>query len=251
MSAKPTRFFWYELMTTDMDAAERFYTAVVGWRAEPFSGAMPYTVLHSGERGVGGIMKVPNDSLSPAWVGYVKANDIDAQVDGLRKAGGSIHRPPFDIPNVGRIAVVADPQGAMFMLLQPNGPDQPAPPQRAPGHIGWHELYANDWNGALDFYSGLYGWTKLEEHDMGDMGKYVLYGVDGEMNGGMMNRPPQVPFPCWVFYFNVGSIDDAAKRVTDNGGTVVMGPMEVPGGDWVLQGMDPQGAHFALLGSKG
>lgn len=245
-------FFWYELMTTDMAAAEAFYRAVVGWSAQPFPGTMPYTVVKAGERGVGGIMGIPEGSgLRPAWVGYIRTDDVDAATEGVRAAGGKVHRPPSDIPDVGRFSVVSDPQGAMFMLLQPQGGEQQPVPLGTPGHVGWHELYADDWRSALDFYAGQFGWTKLDEMDMGPMGKYALFGVDGEMIGGMMDRPVQIPAPYWGFYFNVDGIDAAAGRIADNGGTVVMEPMEVPGGSWVLQALDPQGAGFALSGPKG
>jgi predicted enzyme related to lactoylglutathione lyase len=253
MEANRKAFFWYELMTSDPKAAEEFYTKVVGWRAEPFQGAgtMQYTVLHAGDRGVGGIMEMPEPYRQggghPAWVGYVYAPDVDAQAEALKKAGGKVHRGPEDIPGVGRFAVVSDPQGAMFELLQPDGPDQPPVPPGTPGHIGWHELYTSDWKKAVDFYSGQFGWKKTREFDMGEMGVYAIFAMDENDAGGMMDKPSQIPNPVWQFYFNVEGIDAVARRVSDNGGKVLMGPMEVPGGQWVVQCQDPQGAHFALL----
>ncbi|MBN9039505.1 MAG: VOC family protein [Rhizobiales bacterium] len=243
-------FFWYELMTPDMKGAEAFYTAVVGWTPQAFDpgGGMPYTVLNAGERGIGGIMPMPQADLPPAWVGYVYTPDIDAACESLKKAGGKVHRPPTEIPTVGRFAVVGDPQGAMFMFLAPQGPDQPPIDRAARGQVGWHELYTSDWRAALDFYSGQFGWTKEDEFDMGEMGIYALFGFEkGRQAGGMMDKPDQIPVPVWQFYFNVEGIDAAAGRVTGNGGKVLMGPMEVPGGSWVVQCQDPQGAHFALL----
>jgi predicted enzyme related to lactoylglutathione lyase len=250
--AKP--FFWYELMTSDPDAAGAFYTKVVGWRPEAFDGAPGtprYTVMNVGDRGVGGIMAMPDEYRKsgghPAWLGYVYTDAIDAEVEALKKAGGTVHRAPADIPGVGRFAVVGDPQGAIFQLLQPNGPDMPPMPAGAPGHVGWHELYTTDWRQALDFYSGQLGWKKTREVDMGEMGVYALFDMGHGEAGGMMNKPPQIPRPVWQFYFNVSRMDAAAKRVADNGGKVLMGPMEVPGGQWVAQCQDPQGAHFALV----
>jgi predicted enzyme related to lactoylglutathione lyase len=247
-------FFWYELMTTDLDAAEAFYTKVVGWKAQPFEGGagMPrYIVMNAGERGVGGLMTIPDEArrsgMPPAWVGYIHTADVGASTEALMKAGGKVHRAPDDIPGVGRFAVVADPQGAMFMFLQPNGPDQPPVPMTTPGHIGWHELYTTNWQAAFDFYSSQFGWTKGDAMDMGPMGTYQLFKVNGEHTGGMMNKPEQIPVPVWQFYFNVDGADAAASRVTGNGGKVLMGPMEVPGGQWVVQCQDPQGAHFALV----
>lgn len=244
-------FFWYELMTTDMDAAERFYRAVVGWDAQPFPGAMPYTVVKAGERGVGGIMGIPEGAgLNPAWVGYIRADDVDAETENVREAGGAVHRPPADIPDVGRFSVVADPQGALFMLLQPKGEEQPPVALGTPGHVGWHELHAADWRGAFDFYASQFGWEKGEAMDMGGMGTYQLFTVGGQLVGAMFDKPAEIPVPTWLFYFNVDDIDAARRRVTDNGGTIMLEPMEVPDG-WVLQAADPQGAWFALTGPKG
>jgi predicted enzyme related to lactoylglutathione lyase len=244
-------FFWYELMTTDVAAAETFYKTVIGWNSEPFGGGMPYIVLKAGDTGVGGIMAVPEGSgLSPAWVGYIHSKNVDAATEGVKNAGGTVHREPADIPGVGRFSVVADPQGAMFMLLQPNGPDQPPPPM-TPGHIGWHELYASDWRSAFDFYSGQFGWEKVDEMDMGPVGKYLLYKAGGaDMAGGMMTKPDNVPAPVWQFYFIVDDIDAAVKRVTGNGGKILMEPMAVPGDAFVIQAMDPQGAVFSVTGPR-
>lgn len=254
MPKSPMPFFWYELMTTDLDAAEAFYTAVVGWTAQPFDKApgMPrYIVMNVGERGVGGLMTLPEDAakmgMPPAWLGYIHTKDADASTKSLEKAGGKVHRQPDDIPGVGRFAVVADPQGATFMFLQPNGPDQPIVPASTPGHIGWRELYTSDWKAAFDFYSSQFGWTDAGDFDMGPMGTYQTFAAGPESGGGMMNKPEQIPVPVWQFYFNVAAIDAAAKRATDKGGKILMGPMEVPGGSWVVQCTDPQGAHFALM----
>ncbi|MER8963191.1 VOC family protein [Mesorhizobium sp. M0701] len=254
MPKSPMPFFWYELMTTDLDAAEAFYTAVVGWKAQPFDGSpgMPrYVVMNVGERGVGGLMAQPEEvrkmGMPPAWVGYIHTRDVDAATKSLKAADGTVHREPNDIPGVGRFAVVADPQGAVFNFLQPSGPDQPPLPATTPGNIGWHELYTSDWQAALDFYSEQFGWEKGDAMDMGPMGIYQTFSAGPESGGGMMNKPEQIPVPVWMFYFNVPAIDAAAKRATDNGGNILMGPMEVPGGSWIVQGQDPQGAHFALM----
>ena len=133
------------------------------------------------------------------------------------------------------------------MFLQPNGPDQPVVPASTPGHIGWHELYTSDWKAAFDFYSGQFGWTNAGDFDMGPMGIYQTFTAGPESGGGIMNKPAQIPVPVWQFYFNVTGIDASARRVTDNGGKILMGPMEVPGGSWIVQCQDPQGAHFALM----
>jgi uncharacterized protein len=253
MPNSPRSFLWFELMTTDMKSAEAFYTTVVGWRAEAWTepGTPPYTIMNAGDRAASGIMDLPDEVRQsggrPGWLGYIQADDIDAATNGVKEAGGTVHRPPTDIPEVGRFSVVADPQGAMFMLLQPKGPDQPPVAPGTPGHVGWHELYTTDWQAAFDFYSSQFGWTKGDAMDMGEMGTYQLFAAGGDPIGGMMNKPDNIPSPVWQFYFNVPAIDAAAGRVKDNGGQVLMGPMEVPGGGWIVMCMDPQGAAFALF----
>ena len=249
-----TSFFWYELMTSDLAGAEKFYPAVVGWTTEEFPNQdMRYVVVNANGNGVGGMMTIPPEAAQmgapPAWLGYIKASDIDAQTDAVKQAGGQVYREPGPIPGVGRFSVVADPQGAVYMLLQPEGPDMPAVDPMTPGHVGWHEYMGTDWQAAFDFYAGQYGWTKSQSVDMGEMGTYQLFAVDGKDNGGMMDKPPFVPVANWGFYFIVEGIDAAAKRCTDNGGKILMAPMEVPGGQWVVNCMDPQGAHFSMLSS--
>jgi predicted enzyme related to lactoylglutathione lyase len=255
MSNSPKNFVWYELMTTDMEAAETFYRAVIGWSPQNFSQPdMRYTVMSAGDKMVAGLMTLPAEVCEaggrPGWVGYIGVDDVDAASAGVKAAGGAVHRPPADIPNVGRFSVVADPQGAVFMLFKPMGGDNPPAPAGIPGHIGWRELYAADWTKAFDFYAGQFGWTKAEAIDLGPMGTYQLFAAGGEPIGGMMNKPDQVLSPVWMFYFNVAEADAAAKRVTENGGRVSMGPHQVPGGSWILQCMDPQGAMFALAAAS-
>ena len=117
----------------------------------------------------------------------------------------------------------------------------------APGHVGWRELHAGDGPSAFDFYSGLFGWTKEEAMDMGAMGIYQTFKTAGEQGGGMMTKMPQSPRPFWLYYFNVDAIDAASTRTKDAGGQIINGPMQVPGERWIVQGLDPQGAMFALL----
>lgn len=257
MAAAQQSFFWYELMTSDVPAAQAFYTAVVeAWSAEPFGGEFAnYIVLKIGDQGVAGMMAIPEEAkatgLQPRWIGYIFAPDVDAAVDKLRAAGGKVHREPQDLPGVGRMAVVADPQGATFNLMTPQGTGpEKRPAWDAPGMIGWRELYTDDREKAFDFYSSQFGWTKDEAMDMGVMGTYQLFKSGGDQMGGMMTRPPQIPHSFWGFYFIVTDIDSAARRVTENGGQITMGPVIVPGDAWIVQGKDPQGAMFALSGPR-
>jgi predicted enzyme related to lactoylglutathione lyase len=249
-------FVWYELMTTDVEAARAFYSHVVGWgtRDAQMPG-MTYWMFTAGETPLAGLMALPDEQrkagVPPNWMGYAAVEDVDDAAAKVTRLGGAVHLPPTDIPNTGRFAVVADPQGAVFALYT-SAPGSDAPPARASeaGRVGWHELYAASQAQVWPFYAELLGWRKKDEMDMGPMGKYVLFGTGGEAFGGMMDKPQGVPMPLWTYYFNVGSIDEAAARVQAKGGSVLHGPQDVPGGGWIVQCRDPQGGHFALLGTR-
>ncbi len=257
MSDSQGKFCWYELMTNDTEAAGAFYKAVMGWNlVDSGHPSMTYTLIKVGEQGVGGMMVLPEAAAKggarPGWMGYIWVRDLEAAVASLKAAGGSIHRPIDTIPGVGRFAVVSDPQGAAFILFRDFG-DQQAPPVTpgTPGHTGWHELQATDPAAALAFYSKEYGWTKGEGFDMGGpVGIYQLFATGNMPNGGMMKTMPEAPGPFWLYYFNVEAIDAALARVKTAGGQVLMGPNEVPGGSWIAQCLDPQGAMFALVAPK-
>lgn len=256
MSNSTGRFVWYELMTTDSKAAEGFYRDVVGWGARDASMPnMSYTLFSVDEDAVAGSMALPQEACDagarPGWIGYVAVDDVDARAAQVARAGGSVHRPPDDIPSVGRFAVVADPQGATLALFKAaNGDGPPSAAPGTPGHAGWRELMAAEWQAAFDFYADLFGWTKAEPFDMGPMGIYQLFAQGGETIGGMMTKPEAVPAPIWRYYFNVEGIDAAKARVEAGGGQVLHGPVEVPGGSWIVQSLDPQGAMFGLLAPR-
>ncbi len=258
MSKSPRKFVWYELLTTAPAAAESFYHNVIGWSAQD-SGVpgMAYTILHADAIPIGGLMALPEAALKmgarPGWIGYVGVEDVDAEAEAFTKAGGVIHKAPTDIPGVGRFAVVGDPQGAALTLFKAASDAEPAPvPRGAPGHIGWRELHAIDREAAFAFYADRFCWTKGDAMDMGPMGVYQLFKAGGdEAIGGMMTKLEAMPVPFWLYYFNVAGIDAAAKAVEAAGGQILNGPHEVPGGDFILQGLDPQGAMFALVGPRG
>lgn len=250
------KFFWYELMTKDPVAAQDFYGHVVGWTfAAMGEGDMPYTIISAGDRPVGGVFTLTDEMCEggarPGWLGYIHADDVDARVEELKTAGGAVQMEPRDVPMAGRIAMVADPGGAPFYLMTPKPPEGAGDlPPIAPTDIGafsWHELYAGQGQAAaFDFYSGLFGWESMMEMDMGPMGIYRLFGADGVQLGGMMDRPANLPVSVWGFYTTVDGIDAAVARLTEKGGTVLNGPHQVPGGSWIVQAMDPEGAAFAL-----
>ena len=256
MSTAAPGFVWYELMTTDVPSATAFYAEVVGWRiADAGMPGMAYSYLHAGERAVGGLMALPAEAAAagarPGWVGYIGVADVDAQAQQVVQAGGRLRMGPQDIPGVGRFAALTDPHGAAFMLFKGNLSEAP-PPLAAgtPGGIGWHELHAGNGVEALAFYSGQFGWTPDTTMDMGPMGVYQLFSAGAAPIGGIMTKDAAIPAPFWLYYFNVPAIDAAVGRVTGGGGKVLNGPMEVPGGDWIVQCQDPQGAMFALVAPK-
>jgi predicted enzyme related to lactoylglutathione lyase len=187
----------------------------------------------------------------PSWVGYVEVDDVDATANRIKRLGGVVHVPPTDVSNISRFSIFSDPQAArlaLFKWLNP-GQDQPAE-LGAPGRVGWHELLADDWEKALAFYGELFGWQKADA-DIGKIGTYQLFSAGGQTIGGMLNKPAVIPVPFWLYYFNISDIDAAAQRVTTGGGQILDGPLEMPGGSWIVQCADPQGAIFALEGKRG
>jgi len=257
MNKNHGKFVWYDLKTTDTHAAEDFYKAVVGWDAK--DSGMPdrqYTILSVGPATVGGIMPFPKEdrvsNRSSVWTGYIGVDDVDDYANRVKAAGGTVHLKPQDIPGIGRFAVVADPHGAVFNLFAGNG-DQPVKEagMAKRGHIGWHELYAGDREADFNFYSSLFGWTKADAMDMGKMGIYQIFKTGGDAPvGGIMTKGPDAPGPFWLYYITVKGIDEAAERIKKAGGKVLHGPHPVPGDAWILHGLDPLGAMFAMVGSK-
>jgi predicted enzyme related to lactoylglutathione lyase len=237
------RFVWHELMTPDTTGAHAFYSKVVGWKTQPFEHDPSYQMFAAGSGPLGGSVQ---DSGAPHWLHYIGTNDIDATVAQVKSRGGSVKKDITAIPNAGKYAVLADPQGAVFgVYWSPMDTGKESPPKR--GEFSWHELATSDWRAAVDFYSAVFGWSKMAEHDMGPMGMYVLFGSNGVQRGGMFNKPPEMPGgPSWLGYVRVKDVNDAVKKVKGARGTLVNGPMEVPGGDWIAQFVDPYGAMFAV-----
>jgi hypothetical protein len=247
------RFVWYDLMTNDTDGAVDFYGNVIGWGTVPFEGGdMPYTMWTAGETPIGGVAAIDPTTMGdipPNWMAHITTPDVDAAADRIKELGGAIHNEPMDIPNVGRFAVASDPQGAAFAIFtpteEPSGQDEAA----RPGEFSWRELTTTDYRAAFDFYSDLFGWEITNDSDMGEMGIYRIFGLNGRDLGGMYDKTDQMPGPpFWLYYVSVKDLDKAAEAVKQHGGRVLNGPMEVPGGDRIAQCMDPQGAAFAIHG---
>lgn len=252
MAASDGRFVWYELMTTDTSAAKKFYPAVTGWSTQAFDKS--YEMWTSGGTPLGGMMNLSGDQkkrgIPPHWLPYVGVSSVDATTAQAGKLGGKALVPPTDIPDVGRFSVIADPQGAVIGIYSSKNPAANGDFSPEVGEFSWHELMTTDYVAASDFYRQLFGWEKIDEFDMGPMGIYHMYGKNGQMYGGMFNKSPDMPPPMWWCYVRVNDVNTAVDAVKKGGGQVMNGPMEVPGGDWIAQCADPQGANFAVHQKK-
>ena len=247
----PGRFIWHELLTTDPDAAIPFYERVIGWSMMPWDQDPTYRMFAWNGVPMAGLMLLPEEARASGapshWLSYVSVRDLDATVADAVRLGAMAYVEAMDIPSVGRIAVLGDPQRAVFGIYEPetagHGPDEPAL-----GDFSWHELAADDWKSAWDFYRALFGWEHDSQMDMGPMGTYWMFRRPGSARplGGMFNRPPEIPVAHWLPYAHVPSAHRVAEAVGRHGGNILHGPAEVPGGDFIVQFMDPQGAAFAV-----
>ncbi len=251
-------FIWYELMTPDPEGSKAFYDTVVGWTisdAEPAYNGYRMIGVEGGF--AGGVLPLTDEmrqhGARPTWLGYIHVNDVDQSLASIEQAGGKTLLPGTDIPNVGRIAMVADPQGAPFYVMKPippagkeGEPSDVFSPDKT-GRCAWNELLTSDPVAARRFYGEQFGWTSDDFMDMGEYGEYRFFDHHGlrlgAVAGTMQGQPPH-----WRYYFRVPSVSAAKDTVEAKGGKVVMGPMEVPGGDHIIIGIDPQGAEFALVG---
>ncbi len=243
------RFVWYDLMTTDPAAAKAFYTPLTGWGTQDWNqGHMPYTMWTVGERHIGGVMGHDQKMGAPNyWLPYISCEAVDATVARAVAMGATVLVPAMDIPNIGRFCVVKDPQGAVFAAWRSANPSDDQ--AKGPGSFSWHELMVADGAAGFAFYSELFGWVKTDAMDMGPMGTYQMYGQGCDTYGGMMNTPPG-GHPSWLCYISVPSINAVTEQIKASGGTIINGPMEVPGGSWIVACLDPQGAAIAFHAEK-
>jgi hypothetical protein len=247
------RFVWYEHLTRDVEAAIAFYTAVIGWNTQTWSGmGEPYHMFANGETAFAGVMKMPPAAEQPPnWLAYIGTPDVRETTALAESLGATIRVRLMEIPTVGTISVIQDPQGAMFAAYTPaNLPPGSVGPTKA-GEIGWHELATTDIDTAFAFYATLFGWVKKEAHDMGHMGTYQEYGLPDVALGGIYTKHAQMPGPpSWLLYVRVADLEAAVSRVQANGGSMLQKPIEISGGDRVAVFTDPQGAPFALHWEK-
>jgi hypothetical protein len=240
------RFVWHELMTPNGEGAHDFYSKVLGWRTESWEQDPSYRMFAAPTGPLGA--SVEQRTGVPQWVPYIGTHDVDETVAAATRLGATVTSPPASLPNAGRYAVLVDPHGAAFGVH--GSPQEPRPESRPePGEFSWHELATNvDPETAFAFYSELFGWDALARHDMGPMGTYLIFGRDGVQTGGMMNKGEMGrPGPAyWVGYVSVDDLDAAVESAKSARGSLLAGPMDVPGGDRVAQLADPHGAFFAL-----
>lgn len=244
---------WFDLMTTDVEGAKRFYGEVIGWKSESWDQAdpnMPYTMFTAGGSSLGGVMPLNEGAKQQGapshWMAYTTVQDVDASVEKAKSLGAKVYAPPMDIPTVGRFAVLADPQGATFAVFAP-ADDMQAPPD-AHGQFSWAELHTTDYEAAWKFYSELFGWKHRSSMEMPGMGTYLMFQDPTEKTkGGMSNTAEQMGAPPhWLHYVTVDDMGGTLEKVKTSGGKVVNGPMDVPGDDVIAVCQDPQGAYFAV-----
>ena len=251
--AEQRRFVWFDLATTDVEGAIAFYTEVVGWKVEAWSEAdpsKPYTMWKAGETAIGGVMALPEEAqkmgVPPYWIAYTTVEDVDRAVAQATELGGRVLFPAFDIPKVGRVAFLADPQGAAFAVFKPLTTAD-APPDR-PMSFSWAELNTTDYEAAWRFYSQLFGWKERSKMDMGPDGVYFMFNDPSAVTkGGMSNMAKRMNLPAhWLHYVTVADMNATVERIKKAGGKILNGPMSIPGDDVIAQCMDPQGAAFAI-----
>jgi len=260
MGNRQGEYIWYELMTPDIEGAKAFYQSVIGWTIGDKSDmpGMDYRMLQAPDgpdapdRYVGGVLALSEDMIAggafPLWIGYIGVDNVDASVQAIRDAGGTISMEPRDVPGAGRMAMASDPQGAPFYVMRGSVEDGTSTVfGEKLGHCAWNELSTKNQQGAHDFYERVIGWTNPENMPMGPMGDYrFLYVGDDLRIGATMEQKDQPT--RWRHYFVVASINAAIDAVKAGGGTVTHGPHPVPGGGNIIMGIDPQGAQFALVG---
>ncbi len=251
---------WYELMTTDPDGAKRFYDAVIGWDIGPPHDDIGYRMIGRSDGGnAGGVLPLDAEMQAhgarPMWTAYIAVDDVDGTVAEVEAKGGRTLMPPRQIDQVGRIAMVADPQGHAFYMMTPTPPaddldaksDVFSPDQ--PQRVSWNELSTPDPAAARRFYGELFGWVSDDFMDMGEYGEYRFFDYGGTRIGAVCGVMPGGS-GGWRYYVLVPSIGRAIEAVKAGGGQVSVGPHEVPGGDHIIIGHDPQGAEFALVGKQ-
>jgi predicted enzyme related to lactoylglutathione lyase len=235
------KFVWHEQVSSDPKQAQDFYTALFGWDTEAFKpGEVDYTMILSGGQSHGGFGKAMEGAPPPHWLSHVRVANVEETIEKAKGAGGKLAAGPFEMGEVGRIAIIGDPQGAYISAYEPES-ENPAPE----GVFVWDELVTTDVDGAQRFYDEVFGWTTS---DMGpEYGGYRIFNRGETGIAGVMAVPHEPIPPHWQPYVAVDDPDATAKKAAQLGGTTLLEPMDVPkvGRIGVLQ--DPQGATFGII----
>jgi uncharacterized protein len=250
-SYEPGTPSWVDHGSPDLDASAEFYGALFGWdvpeseNAEQTGG---YRRATKNGADVAGMMPLMQEGQPPAWSSYVSVADADATTAAVKDAGGSVIAEPMDVMDLGRMAVFADPTGAVFGIWQP-GTFLGAGLVNEPGALAWNELNTRDLEGAKAFYGAVFGWG-FEDNDMGEMGNYTTISLGGNPVGGILNMserevPDEIP-AHWLAYFAVENTDATIAEAEERGGSVMMGPVDIPVGRFAIL-TDPHGAAFAVI----
>ena len=244
---------WYELLTNDAAASTAFYGEVIGWKVQPPrpGDERGYRMIDTASSHIGGMMQLTEQMRSngakPTWLFYVGVDDVDATVKKVEAAGGTILMKAFDIPNVGRLAMIADPQGIpLYIMRGASNEESTVFDPSEMGKCNWNELATPDQAAANAFYATVFGWKYPDKLEMPGVGDYVFVAVGDTTVGATMTAPPGAP-SGWQFYFRTPDIDAAAERVNRAGGKVHAGPMDVPGGDRVIVASDEHGIPFGVI----
>lgn len=241
------RFVWHELLTPNKASAHDFYSKAVGWAKQAWEQDPSYTMFAAASGPLGASIESREDA--PHWRPYIGTLDVDETVATATRLGAKVLTPPTSLPNAGRFAVLEDPHGAKVGVHSSPTESRPETPA-VYGEFYWHELATTtDPVAAFAFYKELFGWDEARRYDMGPMGVYLVFSRNGREIGGMFDKGKQgLPGGAnWVGYVRVPNMDAAVATVKAERGTLLNGPMEVPGGDWIAQFSDPHGAFFAVL----
>jgi uncharacterized protein len=243
------RFAWHELHTTDRARALRFYGQLAGWetRELPMGPGEPYGLCLIQGKDVAGITRSKaGPDVPPHWLPYIAVDDVDASAAKALDLGGRSLNAPMDIPNVGRFAVIADPQGAAFALYKHSRPYDEEPAVPPIGGFCWEELLTTDPEAAATFYAALFGY-KLDSVDMGPGGPYRILRRGDRQTAGIMKMPAMVPRPYWLTYIHVTDVDASTKLAKEIGGQVYMPPADIPKVGRFSVIADPTTATIALF----
>jgi uncharacterized protein len=247
---------WYELLTNDATASRAFYERVIGWKYQEPSAQDPmhYYQMDTGDGFVGGMMeldeKMRANGARPTWLFYLNVDDVDATLKQVEAHGGTTTMPAFDLAHVGRIAMIADPQGNPLYVMRPSSHEtSSAFDRKGMGKCNWNELTTSDPAASQEFYERIFGWTYPESMPMPTGGRYALVHAGDIRIAGTMKAAPGAP-SGWQFYFRTADIDASVEAVKNAGGKVHAGPMDVPGGDRVILASDLHGVPFGITAAS-